>query len=99
MICLRNFATSALIGSNLIAPLMAGSWALVRGPKGDAATSESIPAQWPGTGAKVLWRVPSDNGFSSFAVADGRAFTLELRQVEGTSQEVLVARNADTGAE
>jgi len=90
---------SALAGLLSGSVLLAANWPFVRGPQGDGTSKETLPAAWPASGPKVLWRVPSENGFSSFTVADGKAFTLELREVEGAKQEVLVARNADTGAE
>ena len=74
-------------------------WPYVHGPNGDGSSSESLPKSWPAGGPKVLWKVPSSKGFSSFVVGGGRALTLELRDVDGAPQEVLVARNADTGAD
>lgn len=79
--------------------LFAGNWTFVRGPQGDGTTTEKISSKWPASGPKVLWKVPSELGFSSFAVAGGQAFNLELRTLDGAKQEVVVARNADTGAE
>jgi outer membrane protein assembly factor BamB len=78
--------------------LHATPWPQYRGPNGDGSSSEKIVA-WPVTGPKQVWKVASPNGFSSFAVADGRAFTLEGREPEGVKQEVLVARDAATGKE
>jgi len=78
---------------------LAGDWPFVRGPLGDGSTAEKISTKWPDNGLKVLWRVPSEKGFSSFAVNATTAYTLELREVEGAPQEVLVARNADSGRE
>ena len=54
---------------------------------------------WPATGPKVLWKAPAAGGFSSFSVAGGKAFTLVLREVEGASQETLLALDANTGKE
>jgi outer membrane protein assembly factor BamB len=54
---------------------------------------------WKASGLRTVWKVPSLGGFSSFVVADGRAFTLSLREIDGASQEVLVAHNASSGAE
>ncbi|MBL9176217.1 MAG: PQQ-binding-like beta-propeller repeat protein [Verrucomicrobiales bacterium] len=85
-------ATVALTG-------FSADWPGVHGPNGDGSSPESIPKSWPAGGPKVLWKVPSSKGFSSFVVGGGRAWTLELREVEGAPQEVLVARNADTGAD
>ena len=96
---LKPLASTVLLTGFLSGSLLAGSWTFVRGPKGDGSTPEKIASKWPASGPKVVWKVPSDLGFSSFAVAGGRAFNLELRAVEGAQQEVLVARDAKTGAE
>jgi outer membrane protein assembly factor BamB len=95
----KPLASTVLLTGFLSGSLLAGSWTFVRGPKGDGSTPEKIASKWPASGPKVVWKVPSDLGFSSFAVAGGRAFNLELRAVEGAQQEVLVARDAKTGAE
>lgn len=77
----------------------AADWSGYRGPLGTGHSPEKIAKSWPSGGPKVLWKVPSTGGFSSFAVGSGRAFCLELRSVEGAEQEVLVARDAGTGKE
>jgi len=79
--------------------LHAADWPTYRGPLGDGRTVEKIAQGWSGTGPKVLWRVPSRGGFSSFVVSGGRAACLELREVDGAGQEVLVVRDAETGQE
>jgi outer membrane protein assembly factor BamB len=79
-------------------PIFAGDWPAYRGPTHDGKSTETMPA-WPARGPHALWKVPTPNGFSSFSVADGRAFTMILREVDGVKMEVLVALNADTGKE
>jgi outer membrane protein assembly factor BamB len=90
--------TTRLILATLISAttLHAVDWPQYRGPQGDGTTAEKIAA-WPASGPKVLWKVESPNGFSSFAVAGGKAFTIEGRELDGVKQEVLVARDAATG--
>src|SRR4051812_22287664 len=78
--------------------LYAVDWPQYRGPQGDGSTTEKVAA-WPATGPKVLWKVESPNGFSSFVAGGGKAFTIEGRELEGVKQEVLVARDAATGKE
>jgi outer membrane protein assembly factor BamB len=73
-------------------------WPQYRGPQGDGSSPDKISA-WPASGLKVLWKVESPNGFSSFAVGGGKAFTIEGRDPDGVRQEVLVARDAATGKE
>ena len=74
-------------------------WPQYRGATGDGRTAEKVVKPWPATGPKVLWKVPSPGGFSSFSVAGGRAFTLVLREIEGANQETLLALDANTGKE
>ncbi len=78
--------------------LHAADWPQYRGPQGDGSTTEKVAA-WPASGPKVLWKVESPNGFSSFVVGGGKAYTIEGRELEGVKQEVLVARDAATGKE
>lgn len=77
----------------------AADWSFVRGPKGDGSSPEKIGKIWPQTGPKVLWKVPSQAGFSCLVVSGKLAACLELRDIEGASQEVVVARNPDSGQE
>lgn len=77
----------------------AADWPQYRGPQANGVTPEKIATTWPSEGLKSLWRVPTTAGFSSFTVADGRAFTLVTREIEGVKNEVCVALNADTGKE
>ena len=79
-------------------PLCAAEWSQYRGPSFDGSTPEKI-APWPAGGPKVLWKVPSPGGFSSFAVGGTRCFTIEGREAAGAPQEVLVTRDAATGKE
>ncbi len=83
----------------LTATLHAADWPQYRGANTDGTTPEKITRVWMSTGPKVLWKMASTNGFSSFAVAGARCFMLEGREVDGAPQEVLVARDANTGKE
>ncbi|MEO6785952.1 MAG: PQQ-binding-like beta-propeller repeat protein [Chthoniobacteraceae bacterium] len=77
-----------------ISAASAADWPQYRGPNGDGSTPEALPATWPAA-PKVLWKVPGGTGFSSFIVSGKYCFT-----IEGIgSDEVLVARNTDTGKE
>jgi outer membrane protein assembly factor BamB len=75
----------------------AADWPQYRGSTGDGVCAETL--HWKTDGLKAIWKVPSEGGFSSLAIADGRAFTLSLKEIDGASQEVLVAHNAASGAE
>jgi outer membrane protein assembly factor BamB len=74
-------------------------WPQYRGPASDGRTSEKVVHPWTSAGPKQLWKIPSEGGFSSFAVSGGRAFTLSLKDAEGVRQESLVALDANTGKE
>lgn len=79
--------------------LQAADWPSYRGPSGNGHSPEKISRKWPENGPKVLWRVPSRGGFSSFAVAGSKAACLELRAINGVDQEAVVVRDAGTGKE
>jgi outer membrane protein assembly factor BamB len=84
----------------LVPSSRAADWPQYRGPKGDDTSPEKLMLKkWPASGPRELWRVALTDGFSSFAVADGRVFTLVARQVEAVKREVCVALDANTGKE
>lgn len=56
-------------------PLFAAEWHRWRGPDANGISTEKIEP-WPAAGPKVLWKAEVGLGFSSIAVADGRAFTM-----------------------
>jgi outer membrane protein assembly factor BamB len=76
----------------------AADWPQYRGPNDDGTTPEKV-AKWSAAGPKVLWKVPTPAGFSSFAVAQGKAFTVVKRGVDGADREVCLALDATTGKE
>ncbi|MSU63170.1 MAG: alcohol dehydrogenase [Pedosphaera sp.] len=58
-------------------PLKADDWPHWRGPKRNGISVETgWTDQWPSEGPKIAWKAKVGLGFSSFAVANGRAFTL-----------------------
>lgn len=77
----------------------AADWTQYRGPRHDGSSGEKIATTWPVGGPRQLWKTPLTDGFSSFAVGDGKAFTLVQRIVDGAQQEVCVALDATTGGE
>jgi outer membrane protein assembly factor BamB len=79
--------------------VQAADWPQYRGPNLDGSTAEKIATKWPAGGPKALWKVPALDGFSSFTVSGGQAFTLVMREVDGGPQEVCVALDASTGKE
>ncbi len=96
-----RFGLALTLSSAVLAdPLAKGGWASYRGPAGDGSTKEKISASWSTSSApKEVWRSEAKAGFSSISVADGQAYTIEARDVEGVATEVVVARDAATGKE
>ena len=78
--------------------LFAADWPQYRGPTHDGKTTEKM-SMWPNNGSRPLWKVPTPNGFSSFAVKDRRAYTIIAREEDGVPREVLIALDGDTGKE
>ena len=72
------------------------SWTDFRGPhRNGLYTDTAIRIDWPASGFEPLWSQPVGGGYASFAVAGGRAFTIEQRRDE----EVVAAYDVDTGVE
>jgi outer membrane protein assembly factor BamB len=70
-------------------------WTNFRGPNRDGRYEERA-IRTSGWGAlKPMWKQPVGDGFSSFVVADGVAFTIEQRR----TQEVVAAYQVETGRE
>ena len=71
-------------------------WTNFRGPKRDGNYDEvPISTSWPANGPTALWKQPVGVGYASFAIAEGRAYTIEQRRGE----EVVVAYDVATGRE
>jgi outer membrane protein assembly factor BamB len=85
---------SLLVSSTAI---FAADWPNYRGPAHDGKSPEKTSG-WPDA-PKALWKIPAPNGFSSFSVKDGRAFTIVGREADGVPREVLIALDAATGKE
>ena len=76
----------------LATSLFADAWPQYRGPLGDGKSTESLGETLT---LKTVWKVPTELGFSSFTIADGRAFT----QILADDAETVVALDAKTGNE
>jgi outer membrane protein assembly factor BamB len=78
------------------APARTPYWTTFRGPLRDGHYQERpILTDWPAGGLTPLWKQPIGGGYASFAVARGRAFTIEQRRAE----EVVAAYDVATGRE
>ena len=72
------------------------AWTDFRGARRDGVYSETaILTQWPELGLKMLWQQPIGGGYASFAIAQGRAYTIEQRR----RTEVVAAYDMTTGRE
>jgi outer membrane protein assembly factor BamB len=75
---------------------MRNYWTNFRGPKRDGNYDETpVSTSWPASGLPVIWKQPVGVGHGSFAVADGKAYTIEQRR----SQEVAAAYDLGNGRE
>lgn len=71
-------------------------WTNFRGPNRDGRYDEmAVLTAWPAQGLPLLWKQPAGLGYSSFTIADGRAYTIEQRR----RQEVVAAYDINTGRE
>ena len=96
---IRPFFPFIALAALLTTPFVssqAAAWPQYRGPNGDGTTPEKV-APWPAAGPSPLWKVPAANGFSSFTIRDGRAFTQVLSENEGVKYETLLCLDANTG--
>jgi outer membrane protein assembly factor BamB len=54
-----------------------GDWPQWRGPNRDGISSETgLLKSWPKAGPKILWRVPSGEGYAGIVIAKGRGYTM-----------------------
>ena len=79
----------------------AAEWTQYRGSASDGQSPEkwAIKSYISTNGLPRAWQMQAETGFSSFTVADGKAFTIVGRQIDGVKREVLVALNATDGKE
>jgi outer membrane protein assembly factor BamB len=71
-------------------------WTDFRGPNRDGHYLErSILTAWPSKGLTPIWQHPIGEGYASFVIARGRAFTIEQRG----ANEVVAAYDVQTGRE
>jgi outer membrane protein assembly factor BamB len=71
-------------------------WPGFRGPHGDGHYDQTpIATNWPAEGLRPIWKQPIGGGYASFAIAGGRAFTIEQRR----DQEAVTAYDVESGRE
>jgi len=86
----------ALVHASLV---LADEWPQYRGLRGEGVSHETITnTDWAAKPPKILWKTPTPLGFSSFAVANGQAFTVIAREAaNGEKREHCLALDAQTG--
>ena len=97
---LRTIASAAIILVCLsleVAAQAGGNWPQWRGPNRDGISKETgLLKQWPAEGPPLVWKAQgAGGGYSSFAVANGRLYTMGLRG----DREFVVAFDVATGKE
>lgn len=71
-------------------------WPDFRGPERDGVYRQGpILTDWPAKGLERLYKQPIGGGYASFAIANGRAYTIEQRR----DREVVSAYDLNTGRE
>jgi outer membrane protein assembly factor BamB len=95
-----SFVLTAALAKVFVGSVVnASDWPQYRGPNHDGSSSEKILTTWPASGLAEVWKQPMTDGFSAISVGGGKAFTLEMREVDSAQQEVCVALDAKTGKE
>lgn len=93
--CRLRIAAAAL-GCVLLGSLRAGAddWPYWRGLHRDGISRETgLLKTWPEAGPKVLWKRAVPGGYSSFAVAQGRLYTM----TEDRKEEIVLCLDAASG--
>ncbi|HXG11547.1 MAG TPA: PQQ-binding-like beta-propeller repeat protein [Gemmataceae bacterium] len=73
-----------------------GEWPQWRGPNRDGVSAETgLLKEWPEGGPRKVWEAKGGEGYSSFAVAGGKVYTL----LQDGDNETVVCWDAATGKE
>jgi outer membrane protein assembly factor BamB len=83
----------------LVCAATAADWNHYRGSNVDGYSPDAVNVKWLASGPKVVWKTATGSGFSSFVVAQGKAFIQLVRDVNGAPREVVAAFDANTGKE
>ena len=83
-----------IVGVMTESALFAADWPQLRGPTHDGhSTKSTVVESWSTDGPPVLWAKEIGAGYSGFAVADDRAFTL----AQSLHQQFVLCLDANTG--
>jgi outer membrane protein assembly factor BamB len=73
----QAFSVAVSVAALVLPSAPADDWPCWRGPARNGISAEAgWLDRWPAEGPRVLWKAAVGTGFSTFAVAGGRAFTL-----------------------
>lgn len=103
---LRHILRTTVIGGSLAAAASLSAqapkpadWANFRGPNTNGVGPASKVVNWKTSKVNTLWTAKTPAGFSSFAVAGGKAYTIITGESEGNTGEVLTCLDVKTGKE
>lgn len=94
LIMTRTHLTTVLGLALATAASAATDWATFRGPAGNGIVPALPDAKWS---LKEVWKSPTNLGFSSFAVAGGKAYTLVTGETDGNTGEMVACLDEATG--
>jgi outer membrane protein assembly factor BamB len=91
---MKKLLLTLLIAVAIAVPVYAADWPHWLGPNGNGASPEKgLLTTWPKDGPNVLWKVPGGGGYSTVAIAQGKAIT----QVQHDGNEFVLALDAVKG--
>lgn len=96
---LTLLGSSLFTAASLSAQTTLTEWAQFRGPNNNGTVAAPKVSNWKSAKIKTLWKTDTPTGFSSFAVAGGKAFTIITGETDGNTGEVLIALDAVKGKE
>lgn len=96
-ISIKTLISVAIVLLFLSSVVVAQDWPQWRGPNRDGISKETgLLKQWPADGPPLAWKAKgAGGGYSSFAIANGRLFTMGLRG----SREYIIAFDVADGKE
>ena len=95
---LLRTSLALVLGTGFVsAEIKPGEWAAFRGPNNGTTAAPKAVRDWKRVQVKKLWKQDTPKGFSSFAVAGGKAFTIIMDEVDGNTTEVLLALDVKSG--
>lgn len=100
MIAIRSLLTVGALGAvfaSIPASAEMTEWASFRGPNHDGTIGAPDVSDWKRVKFKKLWKTDTPAGFSSFAVAGAKAFTIVTGEDDGNPSEMLLCLDAKTG--